>query len=128
MFRQSLDDVRSRLVDMVKGVETMLRDKTNEVVTAFRRDLYFMGNQEVTSLAHPVTPEALLRKDVLRVINDAKPLTLRYAAGHCVGDEDGEANEAVEQAAKVESFESLTEGPLAQKNTSLLGDQQAQAQ
>lgn len=100
MFRQSLDDVRSRLVDMVKGLETMLRDKTNEVVVAFRRDLYFMGNREVTNL-HPMTPEALLRKEVLRVINDAKPLVLRYAAGHCVGDEDDEANEAVKQAAKV---------------------------
>lgn len=110
---------------MVKGLETMLRDKTNEVVAAFRRDLYFMGNREVTTnLAHPMTREVLLRKEVLRVINDAKPLVLRYATGHCVGDEDDESNEAVKQAIKVESLESLTEGlPSSKEHVTLREDQ-----
>lgn len=101
-------------MDMVKGLETMLKNKTNEVMTAFRRDLHFMGNREVTNLADPMTPETLLRKEVLRIINDAEALAHCHVTRDRVDDDDDEANK---RAAKVESCQSQTKGPAAQKNT-----------
>ena len=71
MFQSSADNVRKRLNTMVKGVETSMHDKADEVFIMVRRDYNsVLGGGEIPQTGELLPKmQRLLRKEVMRIID-----------------------------------------------------------
>lgn len=82
MFRQSLDEVRNRLMDMVQVLEEILKDRTNGVMLAIQRDYNsVMGTRDIPNEDRQLHIESPIRKEILRIIEYAEPLFQGIALG-----------------------------------------------
>ena len=93
MFQQSADSVRNRLRDLVKHVDELMSDKTDEVFIQMKRDYRsIVGGANVPQDGELLPKDQrLARKEVMKVIRGVEK-TFMKVAGLSVKDE-GKDNE-----------------------------------
>lgn len=135
MFKDSADNVRSRLKEMLKHAESLLGDKTDDVFVQIKRDYRsIIGNGDMDQEGQILPREQrLARKEVMRVIEGVEKAFVKVA-GLKTGEQgikseskdatphsDGEVEEATAENSKEESLDAHSEkedSPLNQ----LVGD------
>ena len=74
MFQQSAENVRNKLVDLVREVEELMKDKADEVFVSIKRDYRVgLGGHDVQRDGEilPRTQRAV-RKEIKRILNGAE--------------------------------------------------------
>ena len=94
MFRKSANNVRNQLKDMIKHVEDLMGDKTDEVFTQMRRDYRSIIGGVDTPQAGEILPkdQRLARKGVRLIIEGVEKAFMKVA-GVSIDNEEEDSKE-----------------------------------